>query len=221
MEGLISLYLELQIIVKKLGDIKKKVAKEPIAVYGDTYTYSDYLKFDFEEAVELIRGKLFRMSPAPKSIHQEISSNFQGVIWSYLKLKPCKVYPAPFDVILPIQNEKKQTSTTVVQPDICVICDLSKIEESGCVGEPDLIIEILSSSTAKKDLNDKYSIYEEVGVKEYWIVMPLEQIVQSFHLVNEKYQLKRAYNSEDIITSEMFPGLEINLREVFGINRAV
>jgi len=204
-----------------LKDSAKDVVKEPIAVYSNTYTYSDYLKFDFEETVELIRGKLFRMSPAPKSIHQEISSNIQGVIWSYLKLKPCKVYAAPFDVVLPIKNEKKQTSTTVVQPDICVICELSKIEESGCVGAPDLIVEILSSSTAKKDLNDKYSIYEEVGVKEYWIVMPKEQIVEAFHLKNGKYQLRRAYNGEDIITLEMFPDLEINLKEVFGITPAV
>ena len=198
-------------------DSTKDIVKEPIALYGNTYTYSDYLKFDFEEMVELIRGKVFKMSPAPKSIHQEISTNILGVIWSYLRLKPCKVYAAPFDVVLPIQNEKRDSSTTVVQPDICVICDLSKIEERGCVGAPDLIVEILSSSTARKDLNDKYSIYEEVGVKEYWIVMPKEQIVEAFHLVNKKYQLRAAYNREDIITSEMFPGLEIDLKEVFSI----
>jgi len=196
-------------------DSSKDIVKEPIAVYGNTYTYSDYLKFDFEEMVELIRGKIFRMSPAPKSIHQEISANIFGVIWSYLKLKPCKIYPAPFDVVLPVQNEKRDSSTTVVQPDICVICDLSKIEEHGCVGAPDLIVEILSPNTSRKDLNDKYSIYEEVGVKEYWIVLPKEQIVEAFHLVNDKYQLRCAYSIEDIITSEMFSGLEINLKEVF------
>lgn len=200
------------------NDSTKDVVKEPIAIYGNRYTYSDYLKFDFEEMVELIRGKIFRMSPAPKSIHQEISGNMYGIIWSYLKQKPCKVYPAPFDVVLPVQNEKRDSSTTVVQPDICVICDLSKIEERGCVGAPDLIVEILSPSTSRKDLNDKYSVYEEVGVKEYWIVMPMEQIIQVFHLKNERYLLHGAYNREDVITSEMFPGLEINLKEVFEEN---
>jgi len=197
------------------GDGTKSYFEEPIAAYGNKYTYGDYLKFDIEEMVEVIRGKLYKMSPAPKSIHQEISINIQGVIWSYLKNKTCKIYPAPFDVVLPIKNEKKLTSTTVVQPDICVICNLSKIEENGCVGAPDLIVEILSSSTASKDLNDKYSIYEEAGVKEYWIVMPKEQIVEVFCLQSEKYHLKRAYNYNDVITSELFPGLEIDLKEVF------
>lgn len=196
---------------------KDAAIQEPIAFYGSNYTYNEYLKLNVEEAVELIRGKLFRMSPAPKPIHQEICINIQSVIWSYFKNKTCKVYPAPFDVVLPVRNENKLSSTTVVQPDICVICDLSKIEESGCVGAPNLIVEILSSSTANKDLNDKYSIYQEVGVKEYWIVMPKEQLVEVFYLEKEKYRLLRVYTSNEIITSELFPDLRIDLKEVFTI----
>jgi Uma2 family endonuclease len=191
--------------------------KEPISDYGKEYTYSDYLQFQFEEMVELIRGKVFKMTPAPKAIHQKISSELHGNIWAYLKDKPCSVYAAPFDVVLPLSNEKKENATTVVQPDICIICDQSKINEAGCLGAPDLIIEILSKSTSKKDLKDKYSIYEEVGVKEYWIVMPNERFVEVFHLQNGKFQRIETYTETDKIASIIFPDLQIDLIEVFEI----
>ena len=190
--------------------------KEPISDYGKEYTYSDYLQFQFEEMVELIRGKVFKMTPAPKAIHQKISSELHGNIWAYLKDKPCSVYAAPFDVVLPLNNEKKENATTVVQPDICIICDQSKINEAGCLGAPDLIIEILSKSTSKKDFTDKYSIYEEVGVKEYWIVMPNERFVEVFHLQNGKFQRIETYTETDKIASIIFPDLQIDLIEVFG-----
>jgi Uma2 family endonuclease len=190
--------------------------KEPISDYGKEYTYSDYLQFQFEEMVELIRGKVFKMTPAPKAIHQKISSELHGNIWAYLKDKPCSVYAAPFDVVLPLSNEKKENATTVVQPDICIICDQSKINEAGCLGAPDLIIEILSKSTSKKDFTDKYSIYEEVGVKEYWIVMPNERFVEVFHLQNGKFQRIETYTETDKIASIIFPDLQIDLIEVFG-----
>jgi Uma2 family endonuclease len=167
--------------------------------------------------VELIRGKVFKMTPAPKAIHQKISSELHGNIWAYLKDKPCSVYAAPFDVVLPLSNEKKENATTVVQPDICIICDQSKINEAGCLGAPDLIIEILSKSTSKKDFTDKYSIYEEVGVKEYWIVMPNERFVEVFHLQNGKFQRIETYTETDKIASIIFPDLQIDLIEVFEI----
>ena len=90
--------------------------------YGTVYTYADYLKFEFEEMVELIRGKIFRMSPAPKTIHQKVSGNVLGIFWQYLKQRECQVFHAPFDVILPVANKKREKATTVVQPDIVVIC---------------------------------------------------------------------------------------------------
>jgi Uma2 family endonuclease len=200
-----------------MNDTDPNKIKEPLSNYGKDYTYSDYLQFQFEEMVELIRGKVFKMTPAPKAIHQKISSELHGNIWAYLKDKPCSVYAAPFDVVLPLSNEKKENATTVVQPDICIICDQSKINEAGCFGAPDLIIEILSKSTSKKDFTDKYSIYEEVGVKEYWIVMPNERFVEVFHLQNGKFQRIETFTETDKIASIIFPDLQIDLIEVFEI----
>jgi len=196
-------------------DDKQNIVKEPAAEYCKVYTYADYLKFDFDELVELIKGKIFRMSPAPKSYHQEISSNLHYFIGNYFWRKKCKIFAAPFDVVLPIRNEKKNAATTVVQPDICVICDLNKLDEAGCFGPPDWIIEILSDSTSKKDLNDKYEVYEESGVREYWIVMPKEKLVEVFVLVDGKYQRIKTYTHDETVSPSGFPELLIPLIDVF------
>lgn len=197
-----------------IGD-KPNIIKEPSAEYGKVYTYADYLKFEYDELVEIIKGKVFRMSPAPKSYHQEISSNLNVLIGNYFWRRECKVFAAPFDVVLPIRNEKKNSSTTVVQPDLCVICDLNKLDEAGCFGPPDWIIEILSDSTSKKDLNDKYEVYEECGVKEYWIVMPKEKLVEVFVLVDGKYQRIKTYTQDETVSPSGFPELLIPLIDVF------
>ena len=190
-------------------------AKEPDVLYDVQYTYADYLKFDYDHMVELIRGKIYKMTPAPASFHQDISRELLVLFSNYLKGKSCKVYNAPFDVVLPVENQKKNTATTVVQPDICIICDLSKIDAAGCTGAPDLIVEILSPSTSKKDLNDKYSIYEESGVLEYWIVMPNEKLVEVFYLVDGKYSRIKVYTEDELMKPILFPDLEIDLKEVF------
>jgi Uma2 family endonuclease len=190
---------------------------DPEVTYGRSFTYADYLKFDFEEMVEIIRGRIFRMSPAPKTLHQRILVNFIRVFSIALLKQKCQVFVAPFDVILPIANEKREKSTTVVQPDICIICDPSIIEEAGCFGVPDLIIEILSPSTTKKDINDKYAVYEEAGVKEYWIVMPESRLVEVFSLVNGLYQRIQTYVDTDTITPITLPDLMIDLSEIFPV----
>ena len=193
----------------------ENITKEPVAEYGIEYTYADYLKFDFEEMVELIRGKIFRMSPAPKSYHQEIDGNLYLIIGNYLKDKKCKVYFAPFDVVLPINHKTKNKSTTVVQPDLCIICDLSKIDEAGCFGAPDFVAEIISKSTSKKDMNDKYSVYQEAGVKEYWIIFPKEEIINCYVLEDGLYRLNKAYAKGDVASLQLFPDLTFEVDEVF------
>ena len=189
--------------------------QDPAEDFGIEYTYADYLKFEFEEMVELIRGKIFRMSPAPKTIHQKVSGNLLGIFWQYLKQRECQVFHAPFDVILPVANKKREKATTVVQPDIVVICKPEIIEEGGCFGVPDLIIEILSPHTSKKDLQLKYDVYEEAGVPEYWIVMAELQLVEVFVLEHGKYQRITTYVKEDQIMPRALPGLTIHLDEVF------
>lgn len=142
-----------------------------------SYTYADYLTWQWGEMTELIRGKIYKMSPAPGSLHQKISGNLFLQIRSFLTGEKCQVFSAPFDVRLPSLKKSKsdQEITTVVQPDLCVICDPSKIDDRGCIGAPDWIIEILSPPTSSKDLTEKFDVYEEAGVKEYWVVHPQEQ----------------------------------------------
>lgn len=185
-----------------------------------SYTYADYLKWDLPEMVELIRGKVYKMSPAPTSRHQHISTMLIVSIGSFLKGKRCKVFAAPFDVRLPRAGQSVKEINTVVQPDICIICDPSKIDERGCLGTPDWIIEILSKHTSAKDLNEKFDVYEEAGVKEYWVVHPTEQTVLAYTL-NEQgnYEgLLKPYTRADKAQSLTLPGLIINLNEIFEIN---
>jgi Uma2 family endonuclease len=179
------------------------------------YTYSDYLTWRFNERVELILGKIFKMSPAPQSQHQYISSALIVEIGSFLKRKPCKVFPAPFDVRLPIANKKGELNT-VVQPDVCVICDSGKIDKKGCNGAPDLVVEIISENTVNRDLHEKYELYEKSGVKEYWIVHPNDKTLSIFLLDNEgKYVPSKPLTYGDIAESGVLPGLELDLNEVF------
>ena len=106
------------------------------------YTYADYLLWQFSERVELIRGFIVQMSPAPNRLHQTISSNLTAYLHQNFKGKSCNLYAAPFDVRLPVQSKSK--AVTVVQPDLCVVCDASKLDDAGCNGSPELVVEILS-----------------------------------------------------------------------------
>jgi Uma2 family endonuclease len=185
--------------------------------YRENYTYADYLKFSFEEMVEIIRGKIFKMSPAPNTYHQDISRNLCGALFTYLKGKNCKFYDAPFDVILPVKGKTFMQSDRVVQPDIVVICNPEIIKERGCFGAPDWIIEIVSPFTTKKDIQLKFDLYEESGVKEYWIVEPRNHTVEVFVLKEDKYKRITTYVGDDIAFSNTLEGLEIDLKEIFEI----
>jgi len=182
--------------------------------FTKSYTYADYLNWQFSERVELIKGRIFKMSPAPKRIHQKISGKIHFKLMSILRKKPCEVYVAPFDVRLS-KKKKDKLIETVVQPDICVICDLSKLDDRGCLGSPDLIVEILSPSTKKKDITDKYELYEQNEVKEYWIVDPENQTLLKYILQNKKYIGEKILDASENVTSTVFPDLTIELSEVF------
>ncbi|MEM6736574.1 MAG: Uma2 family endonuclease [Bacteroidota bacterium] len=177
------------------------------------YSYADYLSWRFKERVELIKGKIFKMSPAPLRMHQKIARNLTRQLDQHLEA-PCELYFAPFDVRLP-QTDHDDETYTVVQPDICIICDQDKLDDRGCNGAPDLIVEILSPATMKKDLQDKFDLYEENRVKEYWIVHVDEKIIEVFYLDKSKYQLSRMFTRQDKLNSVFFKELEIDLTEVF------
>jgi Uma2 family endonuclease len=182
-----------------------------------TYNYSDYLKWKFEERVELIKGRIFKMSPAPNLRHQEISTRLVGRLFQFLEGQRCRVFAAPFDVRLPVKNRKDDTEvTTVVQPDVCIICDASKLDEKGCIGAPDLVIEILSPGNSQKEIRIKHELYAESGVKEYSVVYPAEESIAVFLLTeNGTYAGANIFASGDQIRSKAVPGLVIDVKDVF------
>ena len=183
-----------------------------------TYTYADYLLWRFKEQVELLRGKLFKMSPAPREIHQRVSMYLSGELYNFFKDKTCRFYSAPFDVRIPAKGAKGTTDNqiyTIVQPDLCVVCDLEKIDGRGCVGAPDLVVEILSPSNSRKDLKDKYEIYEEAGVPEYWIVDPDNKAFYRYVLQEDVYIGLPPVPEGDVFRSRKFPEMEIDTKLIF------
>jgi Uma2 family endonuclease len=194
---------------------ENNILKEPYTNYG-SYTYADYLTWEIDHMVELIKGKVFRhAAAAPRRIHQEISVKITSQLFSILKGGKCKVFSAPFDVRLPVESKKHEDISTVVQPDICVVCDPEKLDDLGCIGAPDLIIEILSPSNNKKELQNKYEVYEESGVKEYWIIHPYEKTLLVYTLIKEKYQPSRLFTLGDLVPSACIEGFVMDLDELF------
>ncbi len=180
------------------------------------YTYADYLTWRFDEIVELIKGQVRLMSPAPRRAHQDVSGNFFGTIYSHLLDRSCKVYHAPFDVRLTTAGPNGDGHIeTVVQPDLCVICDPAKLDEQGCLGAPDWIIEILSPSTASHDTKTKFDLYEESGVTEYWIVFPGEKSIASYALEHGHYKLQGTYYTPGDIPVRTLPDLHLSWEKVF------
>ncbi|MBU1487810.1 Uma2 family endonuclease [bacterium] len=181
----------------------------------ERFTYGDYLKWPDEERWELIDGVAYDMSPAPSRWHQEVLGNIFARFHNYLKDKPCQVYVAPFDVRLPEFDEANEEIETVVQPDITVVCDKDKLDDRGCRGAPDMLIEILSPYTAKKDLVTKHRLYERHKVKEYWIFDPATDEVVVFKLKGDKYSEPKEYKKEDKVKVDILPDLEIDLSAIF------
>lgn len=187
-----------------------------------SYSYADYMTWQLDETVELIKGKITLMAPAPNVKHQKISWELNGILFGYFKNKKCVAFAAPFDVRLYDRRKSilaSQDIFTVVQPDICVICDLDKLDEQGCNGAPDWIIEIVSKGSSKRDAQIKHALYAESGVKEYWLVFPYEALIQQF-VLNEQgqYQLQCSFAGDDMATSYLFPDLSIALSELFPDN---
>ncbi len=185
-----------------------------------SYSYADYMTWRLTEAVELIKGKIQLMSPAPNVKHQRISWQLGGVLFNYLDRKDCAAFSAPFDVRLHDRTKSllaNKDITTVVQPDICVICDQEKLDEQGCNGAPDWIVEILSKGNCKKEVKIKYALYAESGVTEYWLIYPYEEVIHQFVLNDEtgQYHLHNSYAGDDVAVPYLFPDLAIDLSTLF------
>jgi Uma2 family endonuclease len=193
----------------------RNLISEPYSEYG-SYTYADYLSWEMDHMVELIKGKVFRQAAAaPRRIHQEVSGRIFAKLFIHLEKYQCKVYSAPFDVRLPVKSKKHEDINTVVQPNICVVCDPDKLDDLGCVGAPDLIVEILSPSNNKKELQNKYEVYKESGVREYWIIHPYEKTLLVYTLADGTYVPSRLFTLGDYVASRCIEGFVLDLDELF------
>lgn len=189
-----------------------------LAARKDTqkFTYSDYLKWNEGERWEIINGEAYNMSPAPQRIHQKISRKLSFQLESQLEGKACEHYYAPFDVRLPLGDEREEDITNVVQPDLSVICDPGKLDDKGCIGAPDFVIEILSPGSRRRDKLEKFNLYEMAGVKEYWMVSPEEQMVEVFLLGPDGfYGRPRMYTEKDTVEVSVLKNISIDLSKIF------
>jgi Uma2 family endonuclease len=180
------------------------------------FTYQDYLEWPGGERWELIDGEAYNMTPAPSRAHQKLLGSLFTTFHNYLEDKSCEVYVAPFDVRLPENDQSEMEITTVVQPDLTVICDPAKLDDKGCLGRPDLIVEFISPSTAAHDYIEKLSLYERQRVPEYWIVHPIDKTVMVFRLTDcREYGKPCIYAAAHQIPVGLFPDLVIDLKKVF------
>jgi Uma2 family endonuclease len=181
------------------------------------YTYADYKNYSEGEPIEIIDGLIYNMSPAPSRVHQEIISELLVEISNYIRSKKghCKVYPAPFDVFLIEGNTNIDDCKNIVQPDISVICDKNKLNDKGCVGAPDMIIEVVSPFNPNSDYIRKLTLYDHFKVREYWIVNPMKQTVLIYKLNDTmQYADPETYTFKDKIKVGIYDDLEIDFNSL-------
>ena len=184
------------------------------------YSYADYLTWKFEQALEVIKGKIFPMS-GPSRIHQKISWQLTVNFDNHFKQHSCEAYAAPFDVRLYDKKKSQKADKdifTVVQPDLCIICDLTKLDDRGCLGAPDLIVEILSPGNSTREMKIKKELYAESGVKEYWIVDYNHETLTQFSIEEDgNFGRPLIFTSEEAVPSVIFPDFILNLIELFPV----
>ena len=188
---------------------------QPATSLREHFTYGDYCSWEDGERWELIDGEAFCMSPAPNRAHQGVLGELFFQVRRQLEGHPCRVYVAPFDIRLPKGNEADELIDTVVQPDISVICESKKLDDRGCRGAPDWIIEILSPSTARMDQIRKRTLYEREGVREYWLVHPSDKMLYIYRLLDSGYGPPEILPAEGITMVACLPGIEIDWTAVF------
>ena len=195
-----------------MAPLAKKLKKKS----DEKFNYADYLTWPDDERWEIIEGVAYNMSPSPVREHQRVSAIIFAKIYNFLSGRECEVYFAPFDVRLAeSKDDADEEIETVVQPDIVVICDQNKLDKRGCLGAPDITVEILSPSTSYKDQTEKLLLYEKHDVKEYWIVNPDAKYVMIYRLEGVKYGKPEYLTENDTIESRALDGLKIDLSEVW------
>ncbi|QQK75308.1 Uma2 family endonuclease [Salicibibacter cibarius] len=179
------------------------------------FSYRDYATWAEEKRIEIVGGEPYDMTPAPSRKHQYTSKQLFAALNDYLSGDPCEAYYAPFDVRLFAEDRADDQVFDVVQPDLVVVCDPDKLDDAGCKGSPDVIIEIVSPSSIKMDKKVKRHLYEKAGIKEYWIIDPIHAYIEVYTLENEKYGKPLFYSKEDHLKSALFKDLKIDLEYIF------
>jgi Uma2 family endonuclease len=178
------------------------------------HTYREYCTWPEDVRYELIDGQAYAMSPGPSRRHQETIVEVLRQLADALEGTGCRVYVAPFDVRLPRGSEKDDDIDTVVQPDLMVVCDRAKLDDRGCRGAPDWVIEVLSPSSAGHDQILKRAVYERHGVKEYWLIHPVDQVVTVYRLVDGAYGKPDIYELKDTLACGILPEVVIDWARV-------
>lgn len=175
------------------------------------YTIDDIYNLPDGTRAELIDGQIYYMAP-PNTTHQRILSFLHASIFNYIKNNngPCEVFPAPFAVFL--QAEDENNDAKYLEPDISVICDTNKIDRHGCHGAPDWTIEIVSPSSKPMDYYTKLALYREAGVREYWIVDPLRQMIVVYDMEHGDSPVIHSFN--DSIPVRIYPGFSIDFSQL-------
>ena len=181
-----------------------------------TYTYKDYILYDENERIEIIKGEIINMSPAPSRIHQKIILKLSTQIENYIASSnvSCEVYPSPFDVILKNDDEEVINSKNIVQPDLSVICDKIKLTDKGCTGSPDMIVEVVSPFNPSNDYVRKLNLYEMFKVKEYWIINPMRKNILVYTLTENGYDAPISYTFDDKVKVNIYDNLEIDFTSI-------
>ncbi len=181
------------------------------------HTYADYLSWPDDIRYELIDGIAYLMAPAPSRVHQEFVGELHRQVANALVDQPCRAFVAPFDVRLPKAGEADELVDTVVQPDILVVCDRSKLDERGLRGAPDWVIEVLSPSTAGHDQIRKLAAFERSGVPEVWLVHPIDRVLSVYRLRDGRYQRPDVTELAGMTEVASVPGLHIDWQRVLAL----
>ena len=175
------------------------------------YTYADYYSWNDDNRWELIDGTVYAMAPGPSPTHQSTIGKLFWHLQSYLRDKSCEVFMSPLDVRLNADT----SDNTVVQPDLIIVCDKSKIDSRGIVGAPDFVAEVLSPYTAKHDMDRKYKAYMKAGVKEYWIIDPFNKMLMAHILHDGKYEGKPYFQDDAAVPVTVLEDCTISLVDLF------
>lgn len=181
----------------------------------ENFTYADYVMLDEDVRYEVIDGQIYNISPSPTPKHQDVITQLSVDFGLYLRGKQCRVFVSPIDVCLSDKVDDLNKVKEWVEPDLVIVCDKNKIGEKQIIGSPDLVVEVLSPSTAKKDRMVKYNRYQRAGIKEYWIVDPVHETIEVYILDSGAYKHERTYFKDDVLKVSIFEDFSIDLNNVF------